>query len=272
MQKKIVFFISLLLVTSNTLFIYADTAAEIDKFIDFYKTMNDFNLLQNPEATEQSTDKIVLLVGTISIIDPSGSFDFLYTPEEILNPSAFVAQFKSPKHEVIKYLTTGFSARTKTSLAEDSLKNQVSALIRDINTALRKNNLYKDISLQATEYPPYTQEFIKAELSDDELAFLNRLLLDKILKDIVAPVTLTVELIRGEWYGYERVESYTCIIRFSGPPAFRIFNRRKSYEASDFMIPLNSRVLLAATPEKVTTSPFSNKNIWLFKGLHVRKL
>jgi hypothetical protein len=106
-------------------------------------------------------------------------------------------------------------------------------------------------------------------LTDDEIAFWNRLLLERAFPNSIRKFSMEVELIRGEWDKEENVTSYRCRINFTGSECFKLFNRR--VPSSLETIPLNTKALIIAKPLRPVTLE-NSKRIWYLEGVYLRNI
>ena len=95
--------------------------------------------------------------------------------------------------------------------------------------------------------------------------------LEAVFPEDIRPVTVTCDLVSGEWLGLEEVKSYHGLIQFEGPASFLVFNRRRPSTVPDLAIPVNRRALVVAMPDTVVQSPTVGK-VWVYKALYVRSI
>ena len=251
----------------------AISKADVDRIIDFNSTLKDFDLDVIHETGRQPvTDKIILLIGTMSMIYPLEAFACLYQPEEVINQAAFIQKFKNPDDNVTRFLVQTLSSKIQRALAGSSPEKVVGGIISAINGHIRRNSLFSPEILGTETIPAFAAPYLAMELEEDEEAFLNRLLLDSIYKNIVSPVTVSIEIVKGEWLGYEKVNSYLGFIQFTGPDCFPIFKRRRPESSSPAMIPQHTRILVATIPKKIIKSQVTGREAWLFEGLFIREI
>ena len=112
----------------------------------------------------------------------------------------------------------------------------------------------------------------KAPLPTGKLVVLDGTVSDvNIINKEEATFLVRIELISGEWIGFEDVKSYTCYIDFSGPEFFKIFPARAPKNPSPEMVFLNTRLVVIGRPVDITANHQGEKRV-LVEGLLVRPI
>ncbi|MBN1410510.1 MAG: hypothetical protein JW969_06670 [Spirochaetales bacterium] len=257
---------------------YGLTNTDLDRIIDF-----DINLkqlqkaLDNGQASAVSRTRYLILDGTVSIVLPADVQAYKLERRDILNPANFVNKLKAGKTEIAQTIFSSLppeiqadlrSLGAKAPVPEETVKNLIKALNNVLFPRKEPLSLIAGQQIKKTLLSDNTwKEILQYELDDDEISFLNRVIIDQTFTGDIAPFTIEIELIRGEWTRDQEVTSYRCRIAFTGIICFKLFVR-KTITQSD-TVPVNSKALIVAKP--VEPVPFGNSGqIWYLKGIYLR--
>jgi hypothetical protein len=284
-MKKAVLIIAAVLFLS--LQVFGISIPDLDRLVDFSITLKDLQTaLDKKEDAKISRSKYLILDGTVSVILPAEAQPYKLTDKDILNPKSFMGKFKARTGPVAKFLHDKFPKEYQVKLAETELtdppdQGTIKELLTQINNAAmpRKGavSLYGETQLRGEFKLDNKEEGLLppggeagSVLTDDEIAFWNRLLLEMAFPGELRSFSIEVELIKGEWDKNENVNSYRCKILFTGSECFKLFTRRVA--SSLETIPLNTKALIIARPVKPVPSGAGDKRIWYLEGLYLRSI
>ncbi len=256
--------------------VYAQSKAAFDKVVDFFVNLKEMHeSLETGRTNAIDKDRFLLINGTLTEVTPKKSWFFLLSERQIESPQRFIAELRNGRNPLSYAIQSNLPEEARTLLAaqpldEQSARAQLSGLIKAVNDILKKINLSSASVVFALPGKSELREIVRLGPKDEEMAYLNRLLMDHFFEGLVEPVTVLAKVVSGEWIGMEDVKSYSCLVRFSGSESFKVFNRRRASSASAIIIPENSKVLAVVVP----VSPVQSERElqWLTDVLYIRRI
>jgi hypothetical protein len=220
-------------------------------------------------------DRFLLINGTLTEVTPKTSWFFLLSERQVENRQRFIAELRNGRNPLSYAIQSNLPEEARSLLAAQPLdqqsgRAQLRELIKAVNDVLKKTNLSSASVVFALPGQSALREIVRLGPKDEEMAYLNRLLLDHFFEGLVEPVTVLGKVVSGEWIGMEDVKSYSCLVRFSGSESFKVFSRRRARNASAIMIPENSKVLAVVIP--VSPVRTERESHWLTDVLYVRRI
>jgi hypothetical protein len=258
---------------------YGQSKAEFDQVVDISLNLKQLEMMLE-SGREESVDKrrYLLLNGTIADVIPKTSWFFLLSAEDLPDADRFLRKIAHAREPLARALLGKLPGEVQDAL--NQLKNFpgvappefIDAVLGEINNVLKNVSLAGESgALRGLNIGSDLEAIIAAGPSGEEAAYLNRLLLETAYPEDVLPVTVTCELVSGEWISLEEVRSYHGLIMVQGPPSFLVFNRRRPSSVPELAIPANSRALVVATPEAPVESPTGGR-VWLCRALYIRSI
>lgn len=262
----------LLLFLSGVPFVYS---LDFDEIVDFSINLRELNqFIENENQLDK--DKYYVLNGIFSNISPkvlTRNYFFYITKKDLLAPSSFVNTVKSGSTPLRAFLKESLSADTLGLLNSSSgiTEELIDAVLKDISDLIKSGIIYSKDIFSGVSISDELMEIVYAEpAAQEEIVFLNRLLLETAFPDQIKPVQVEMEIVYGEWVGTEEVIGYKCFVNLSGAIAFRVFNRLRPEEGCSLMIPVNTKVLIVAKPLRVITK--NGEKSWLLETYYIRKI
>jgi len=255
----------------------AQSKTEFDEVVDFsidLKALARSIEVDRAEGVDRS--KFLILSGTVSEIFPKESLFFLLTPEDLLQPREFLLRIKRAEDELSRRLVESMTEEARAVL--DGIgpdtpldREAVAAVLQGLNDVLRNEDLMTGDIRRTVGRRTSFREILAVRPEGEERVYLNRLVLDFVYQEELAPVQVYAQIVAGEWIGMDEVKSYKCLVRFIGPVSFRLFHRRRARDASSLMIPENTLVLAVVVP----VSPVQLQEdtvVWMADALYLRPL
>lgn len=271
---KALFLLTAFLICVSGLF--GQSKADFDKVVNFFVNLKEVHQsLETKRSDAIDKGRFLLINGTLTDVTPKKSWFFLLSEKQISSPDRFMAELRNGRNALAHMIQSQLSEEAKALLAVKPLdqqgkRAQLNELVKALNDILKKANLSNAQVLFALPERSELREIVRLGPKSEELAYLNRLLLDHFFADSVKPVTILGRIVAGEWIGTEEVKSYSCLVRFSGSESFKVFYRRRESEASAVMIPENTQVLAVVAP--VSPVELENSTQWLTDVLYVRRI
>lgn len=265
------FIISFFLISS----LWGMSIADFDKIVDFSITLEEMSkAIEEDDFSQINKNKFVILSGIASVIRPDNTSYYLLKKEDIKNPSSFISVLKKPENKISRFLFNQLSyelqeriiAYNKNSGQENTLLNNIT---REFKNIVEKEQIYDKERFSNITLSAKLRDIARRDLSREEKAFVNRLLIETVYPAEINKVSVQVEIVYGVWIGYDEVKSYKSIIEFKGLEAFKIFKRKRPQDASGEMIPINSTILIVAKIIKYFTLEDGEKG-WFLEGLYLR--
>ena len=257
--------------------LFGQSRKDFDRVVNFTVNLKELNQsLEKGEEARLERGRFLLLNGTISDISPKSSSFYLLADGDLSNPEGFLTRIGKAADPLSAYLNGRLEPKTRELLGQFIAKKVPSGdvlkpLIKELNDILKKDSLFQAEGLEALSVSGALKDTARMELNREEVVYLNRLLLEAVYPQEIRYVQVLCELVAGEWVGLEEVESYRCLIQFSGPESFKVFNRRREQDASPAMIPTNTRVLVVAVALKPVTGN-QGIRVWLSEGIYIRRI
>ena len=271
---KALFLLTAFLICVSGLF--GQSKADFDKVVNFFVNLKEVHQsLETKRSDAIDKGRFLLINGTLTDVTPKKSDFFLLSERQIDSPDRFMAELRNGRNALAHMIQSKLSEEAKALLAVKPLdqqgkRAQLNELVKALNDILKKANLSNAQVLFALPERSELREIVRLGPKSEELAYLNRLLLDHFFADSVKPVTILGRIVAGEWIGTEEVKSYSCLVRFSGSESFKVFYRRRESEASAVMIPENTQVLAVVVP--VSPVELEKSTQWLTDVLYVRRI
>ncbi len=256
--------------------LYGQSKTDFDGVVNFFVNLKEIHeSLQTGRSDAIGRGRFLLINGTLTDVTPKKSWFFLLSERQIDNPDQFIAGLRNGKNALARLIQSKLSEEARALLAVKPLdqqgkRAQLKELVKALNDILKKANLSNAQVLFALPERSGLREIVRLGPKGEELAYLNRLLLDYFFADSVRPVTILGEIVSGEWIGTEEVRSYNCLVRFTGSESFKVFHRRRASRASAVMIPENAKVLVVVVP--VSPVELEKTTMWLTDVLYVRRI
>ncbi len=277
--KRISIVVALLALVLSEQAMHGQSKADFDRVVDLSLNLKELDaLLEAGKEKSLNRGRFLLLNGTIADVSPKKSWFFLLSDSDLPDAGRFLRRIANAEVPLARALLGRLSGEVQEALGQ--LKSYagpippelVAAVLKDLNNVLKKTPLARERgALEGLSLGADLREIIAADPTGEESAFLNRLLLEAVFPEDVLPITVTCELVSGEWIGLEEVKSYHGLIQVRGPASFLVFNRRRPSTVPGLAIPVNSRALIVATPETTVQSPAGGR-VWVFKALYIRSL
>jgi hypothetical protein len=257
--------------------LYGQSKADFDRVIDFSVNLKELHeSIEKGRTGEIDKGRLLLVNGTLADLTPKKSWFFLISERQIARPDRFLAELHSGKNPLSRLIQGKLPQETRAllevkPLGEQARRAQLAEVVKALNDLLRKGNLASGEALQALSENSGLREIAALSPKGEELAYINRLLLDHYFADSLQPVRIFGEIVAGEWIGTEDVRSYSCVVQFSGAESFKVFYRMRVSEASSVMVPENTEVLAVVVP----VSPVEvdkNRTLWLTEVLYIRRI
>ncbi|MBN2533051.1 MAG: hypothetical protein JXB88_09170 [Spirochaetales bacterium] len=277
-MKKIVFLFWFITPFFLILNLWGISLSDFDRVVDFSISLEEMgDALETTDYSLINKDKFVILNGIAAVIQPEKSYFFLLNPEDFTDQSSFINRLGKARDKVSDFLFSQLPQEIQEEIkAYSGSSVPGNDLIRNITNEFKK--IFRKMSIFEKERfagVPLTGELIdlaQRNLATEEMAFVNRLLMEAAYPSEIKKVTVQMEMVYGVWIGYDEVKSYKCIIEFQGPECFKVFKRRDKDDASqDMMIQVNSTVLIIAKILKPFSTQERGKG-WLLKGFYVREI
>jgi hypothetical protein len=258
-------------------FLWGVSISDFDGIVDFSITLEEMSeALETNDFSRINKDKFVILNGIASAIRPEKQYFFLLNPEDIKNVPAFINKLKNAKDKVSRFLIDQFPPEIQEEIkAYKDSSGQEKDLIKNITNELkklfRKMNIYEKERFKGIPVGGELVDVAQRNLEIEEMAFVNRLLIEAAYPSEINKVIVQIEVVYGVWIGYDEVKSYRSIIEFKGPECFKIFKRIRTKNASREMIPVNSTVLIVAKIIEPLSLQDSGKG-WRLEGFYIREV
>ena len=256
--------------------LYGQSQADFDKVVNFFINLKEIHgSLETGRADSIDKGRFLLINGILTDVTPKKSWFFLLSERQIDSPDRFMAELRNGRNPLAHLIQSKLSQEARALLAvnpldQQSRRAQLKELLKAVNDVLKKANLSNAQVLFALPERSDLREIVRLGPKSEEMAYLNRLLLDYFFADSIQPVTILGKIVSGEWIGTEDVKSYSCLVRFSGPESFKVFHRRRPSRASAVMIPENAKVL--AVVVLVSPVELEKSTQWLTDVLYVRRI
>lgn len=265
----------LLLILTLSLGVFGDT--EFDAIVDFTRSLRDMSeILDAGQDASVDRQKFLLLNGTVTNVSPQGSF-YLLSDQVLTGSQDLFQKIRTQETPLARFLWRTISDGSRELLGalaqgERLDSQQTNAVLRELNQMMSRRSIYSLETFQNVLLSEELGKIVALDLKGEELAYLNRLLLEAAFPDDIVPVTVRMEIVSGEWIDFdEDVRSYRGLIDLTGPASFRIFSRRRPADASAFMIPRDTRVLVVVKPVDPITTQLGPR-YWLYRGYHIRTI
>jgi len=256
--------------------LFGQSKADFDKVVNFSVNLKEVHeSLETGRSDAIDKGRFLLINGTLTDVTPKKSWFFLLSERQIDSPDRFLAALRNGRNALAHMIQSKLSEEARALLAAKPLdqqgkRAQLQELVKAVNDILKKVNLSNAQVLFALPERSELREIVQLGPKSEEMAYLNRLLLDHFFADSIQPVTILAKIVSGEWIGTEEVKSYSCLVRFSGPESFKVFHRRRASQASAVMIPENEKVLAVVVP--VSPVELDKSTQWLTDVLYVRRI
>ena len=209
-------------------------------------------------------------------MSPTNTF-YLLSEADLAGSQDFFRELRRQEFPLARFLWLAVSDGSRELLGalQEGKKldpQQTTAVLRELNQVMTRRSFYSSDTFSGVQLGSELEEIAALDLKGEELAYLNRLLLEKVFTDDIRPVTVRMEIVSGEWIDFdEDVRSYHGLIDLVGPASFRIFPRRRPADASSLMIPRDTRVLVVVKPVEPIDTRWGAE-YWLFRGYHIRTI
>jgi hypothetical protein len=277
MKKKAHMFVLFIIFVLQVPFIYTISRADFDNIIDFSITLDVLSqALDSGNYSLIDKNKLLILNGTISVIRPGKPEVFYINTEDILNPSNFILRLKRVKDPMSRFLFKSFSDELKHAIKAytGSSKEQhglIDGITNEINTIIEKRTIYEPSRFKSPSPGKELVALTGSSLSNEEMAFVNRLLLEAAYPAEMKKFEIQVEVLYGMWIGYDEVKSYKSIISFTGVECFKLFKRKNKRNVSKEMIDVSVIVLIVAKVIEPITL-ITGEKAWHLDGLYIREI
>ena len=255
---------------------------DFDSIIDFSVTLEELSeALETGNYSGIDGNKLVILNGMISIVRPDRQFFFMLNTEDVKNPGSFIRTLQNKNNPVSVHLDNFISEEvgerlntfgTPSAASDETALSLLKDITNDLKRSLRRNALYDRQAFAAIDLDADLQRYaLRDGLEAEELAMVNRLLMEAAFPNEITGIAMQVEIVYGAWIGYDEVKSYKSIITFRGVECFKIFKRKLPEKASPEMISVNATVLIVARIDRTATLS-DGRNAWLLDGLYIREV
>ena len=281
MIKKISrFYVILVALVLSVPGLFGQALTDFDKIVDFSVNLKELHgMIEQHDDSRLDRSKFLLLNGTISDISPKKSWFFVPSERETNDPAGFIAKIATGNNALPRFLLSKLTQPTQALLKEYSeapqsvpSKDLLKAFFKDLGNVVKKVPIAQAPGiLTGLPLSDELRAIIALNPGGEEMAFLNRLILETAYPENLAPVAVVCELVAGEWVGLEEVKSYHGLVVFEGAESFKVFGRRRPADASSLMIPVNSRVLVVASPVSPVETALGQV-YWLSRALYIRRI
>jgi len=250
---------------------------DYDDVIDFSINLRELNLLiENDRENQLDKNKFYVLNGIYSNISPrivGRNYFFYIDKDDLLNPSSFINLLKTGSTRLSVFINESLSEETLSMLnsASGTEEQLLTAVLDDIKALMKEQVIYSSSIFSGIPISEDLMEIININpQTAEEIAFLNRLLLEAAFPEEITPVQMEMELVYGEWIGTQDVVGYKCNLIVNGILSFRVFNRLNTQDSCSLMIPINSKIMVVAQPIRVVTN--NGERMWLLEARFIRKI
>jgi hypothetical protein len=248
---------------------------DFDKIVDFNTTLKDLSLsIKSSTEISISREKIYIIDGTVANVTPYKEYDFAVKEDDFLSPDGFIIKLKNSQDGLLAYVYGELSVKTQKDINDynRTVENRslvLKSLCQDLKKIMQAEAFFRAARSTKAVFSRFIQSYSEKKLEDDERVFINRLVLEELYPSDFKQFTLDIDVAISEWLGYEEVDSYRSVIRFSGYNCFGFFKRKASKVTTPGYIPVFSTIIAIVKAIKPIDLPDGTKE-WLLEGIYVR--